>query len=69
MATTALRDLDGVRSALTTCLDNDMAFNAVNTRIVLRTGVNLKAIRPDQRTNETLIAKVVDTIAEMGYRL
>lgn len=48
---------------------NDLALAPVCTRVMLRTGANLRAPRPEQSRDPALIAKVVATLAEMNYPL
>ncbi|MEJ2578894.1 MAG: hypothetical protein P8Z68_07320 [Kineosporiaceae bacterium] len=43
------------------------AFDAVCTRVGLRTGADLRAPRPDQRTDPQVIAHVVESLLLMGY--
>jgi hypothetical protein len=54
-----LRRLDG----------NAMKLGPISTRIALRTGVSIRAPRPDQLRDTALIQKVVAVLAEMGYVL
>lgn len=46
---------------------NEATLGPIYTRIMLRTGVNLRAPRPDQQSDASLIAKVVSNLTEMGY--
>jgi hemoglobin-like flavoprotein len=48
---------------------NERALGAIVTRVALRTGVDLRAPRPDQRTNPAVIANVVAVLQVMGYVL
>jgi hypothetical protein len=50
-------------------LNNDMALRPLCTRIMLLTGVTLRAVRPDQVGDKALLGKVVATLSEMGYTL
>jgi len=42
-------------------------FWAVNTRVFLRTGVDLKDLKPQQVNDVALVGKVVQCLAELGY--
>ena len=61
--------LDQVAAALLTRVGNELSLRPVSTRVLLRTGVNLRAPRPDQATDKACIAKVVSALAEMGFPL
>ena len=41
----------------------------VTTRVFLRTGVNLKQIRPDQNANDAVVMKVIGALAAVGHTL
>jgi hypothetical protein len=45
----------------------DKALNAVCTRVMLRTGVDLREPRPEQRTDPVLIGEVLESLLLMGY--
>lgn len=64
----AVLDLDELA---TTLLDmvGPAAFAPLSTRVLLRTGVNLRRLRPDQVADAAALAKVVAALADMGYRL
>jgi len=61
--------LEEVIVALSRQVHNDLALRPVCTRVMLRTGVNLRAPRPDQIGDKALLGKVVGTLSEMGYKL
>jgi hypothetical protein len=61
--------LNQVREALTRLLNDDGKFSIVNSRLILRTGVNLRSISPDQDRNASVVNKVLQALAEMGYEL
>jgi hypothetical protein len=42
-------------------------FAFVNTRVVLRTGVNLRDIRPDHHDDPAVLERVQHVLAELGY--
>jgi hemoglobin-like flavoprotein len=46
---------------------NDRALGAILTRVALRTGADLRAPRPDQRSNPAVIANVLAVLQVMGY--
>lgn len=50
-------------------MGSDDALKLLNTRLFLRTGVNLKQIRPDQNTDAALIAKVLGALTAFGHTL
>jgi hypothetical protein len=41
----------------------------VTTRVFLRTGVNLKQIRPEQNDNVAVVTKVIGALAAVGHSL
>ena len=59
--------LDEVLANLRRQLGNDLSLGPVCTRVMLRTGVNLRSPRPDQVGDGALLSKVVSTLGEMGY--
>ncbi|MCM0621645.1 hypothetical protein [Nocardioides bruguierae] len=46
---------------------HELMLSPVCTRVLLRTGVNLKALRPDQAADAALLGSVRAVLAEMGY--
>jgi hypothetical protein len=48
---------------------NDLALAPVCTRVMLRTGTNLRSPKPEQDRDPAAIAKVMACLAEMGYPL
>ncbi|NTW38326.1 MAG: hypothetical protein HGA44_00325 [Cellulomonadaceae bacterium] len=64
----SLRDLDEVAATLLSSV-GQAVFGPLSTRVLLRTGVNLRSPRPDQKADPTAVAKVVATLGDMGYRL
>jgi hypothetical protein len=64
-----LASLDEVLVALKRQVPNDLALAPLCTRIMLRTGVNLRSPRQDQTNDGSLVRKVVATLSEMGYPL
>jgi hypothetical protein len=64
-----LLTLEQVREVLGDILADEGKFAMVNCRLILRTGVNLRAISASQSTNPEAIEKVLSTLKEMGYEL
>jgi hypothetical protein len=48
---------------------NNLSLGPICTRVMLRTGVNLKDPRYDQNTDAALVAKVLAALADMGHAL
>lgn len=65
----ALSSLDDVLVSLKRQVTSDLALGPLCTRVMLRTGVNLRAPRPDQQGDGALVGKVLATLSEMGYAL
>jgi hypothetical protein len=65
----AISSIDDVLAQLRTTLASDLALGPLCTRVMLRTGVNLRAPRPDQLRDAALVGKVISTLSEMGYPL
>ena len=49
--------------------NNDLALAPVCTRVMLRTGANLRSPRPEQSRDPAIIARVLSTLKEMNYPL
>lgn len=47
--------------------DNERGLGSVCTRVMLRTGADLRAPRPDQRTDPVVIAQVLESLLLMGF--
>lgn len=41
----------------------------VSTRLLLRTGVDIRTPRPEQNNDAGLVTKIRNTLTEMGYHL
>ena len=67
VTTVQRRSLDEVLADLVRETGSEMAIVPVVTRLVLRTGVNLKQPRTDQRYNKDAIGKVIAVLNDMGY--
>jgi hypothetical protein len=61
--------LKEVREALSKLLNDEGKFSIVNSRLILRTGVNLRSIAPEHDRNATMVNKVKQALHEMGYDL
>ena len=48
---------------------NQLSVAPVCTRIMLRTGVNIRTPKPEQQRDPAVIAKVLAALNEMGYPL
>jgi len=64
-----LRTLDDVQRALRTRVGSDDAMKLVTTRVFLRTGVNLKQVRPEQNADAAVVTKVIGALADFGHSL
>ena len=64
-----MRTLDDVQRALRERIGSDDAMKLVTTRVFLRTGVNLKQVKPEQNADAAVIAKVVGALAAFGHSL
>lgn len=61
--------LKSLEQSLRLHLANDAMFTLVNTRLMLRTGVDLKSIDPVQERKPELVAEVIEALKKMGYPL
>ncbi len=48
---------------------DDPSLGPICTRVMLRTGVDLRAPRPDQVSDPAPVGKVVAALSEMGFPL
>jgi hypothetical protein len=64
-----VNDLNDLCAAVRKKLENESRFLAVNTRLVLRTGVSLREIKPAQQKDPAVIAKVTAALTAMGIGL
>ncbi|MBI5544364.1 MAG: hypothetical protein HY901_10770 [Deltaproteobacteria bacterium] len=67
----ALNRLSEVKEALHQELkgQDSWKMSFLMTRVALRTGINLDAIRPEQEQDTAVLARVVQTLQDMGYRV
>lgn len=56
-----------ITTALNAALGNPAMFSLVNTRVILRTGVDLRNIAPEQNANGDCVTKVLTALEAMGY--
>jgi len=64
-----LQTLDDVQRALRARVGSDDVMKLVTTRVFLRTGVNLKQIRPEQNADGAVVTKVIGALAAVGHSL
>ena len=64
-----MKSLDDVQRALRTRVRSDDALKLLTTRVFLRTGVNLKQVRPEQNTDSVVVARVISALAAFGHPL
>ena len=64
-----LQTLQDVRRALHARTGTEEIPKLVNTRVFLRTGVNLMDIKPAQNSDAGLVAKVVTALSDFGHPL
>jgi hypothetical protein len=60
-------DLERIRSGLLAQLGSDSKFSFVNTRLILKTGINLRDYKPQEARDPAVVAKVVGALAEQGF--
>jgi hypothetical protein len=61
--------LEGICASLKKKIQNDVMFTTITTRVVLRTGVNLTAIRPDESMDLSCVTKVRKALSDLGYEV
>lgn len=61
------KSLDDVLNSLRTLTGSDLAMRPICTRVMLRTGVNLREPRSDQKNDSGLVMRVTGVLEEMGY--
>lgn len=69
MTTRTLASLTDVFDALAEQLGGPMTLGPVITRVLLRTGVNLRTPRLDQVRDKAVVHRVLTVLREMGYPL
>ena len=68
MASTTVAGLTELAGRLEQQLSNQASYRSIVTRILLRTGVNIREPKSDQNGDPALVAKVTGVLGEMGYR-
>ncbi len=64
-----MKTLEEIKLEVRTLTGDDVRFSLVNVRVMLRTGVNLKAIKETQNDDARSIREVLSALAELGYTL
>ena len=64
-----VNSLEEVQQAFRVRVPNDVLRGLINTRIFLRTGVNLKAVEKEQNADLELVTTVLRALDEFGYNL
>lgn len=64
-----MHSLEQIRQTLSAKLNNQILFSLVNTRIILRTGVDLVAIKAEENRDQAAVTKVLEALKAMGYTL
>jgi hypothetical protein len=59
--------LEQIRTRLTTTLKNPAMFSLINTRLILRTGVDLGEIKSADNLIPEKIEKVLSALQAMGF--
>ncbi len=61
---TSLRE---IFAALRASLNDEALLSLLNTRLILRTGVDLREIDPRQDSDPATLKKVADALAKLGF--
>ena len=69
ITTLPVNSLEEVQSAFRARVPNDVLRGLINTRVFLRTGVNLKEVDAKQNMDSELVTTVLRTLDEFGYNL
>jgi hypothetical protein len=62
-------DLGQIKNQLASQLRSDSKFSFINTRLILKTGINLRDYKPEEAFDPVVIAKVLVVLAEHGFTL
>jgi len=62
-----MKDLKAVRARLLEVVENDARFSIINSRLILRTGINLRL--EDAKADPGDVGKVLDALKQMGIDL
>ncbi|RSM68069.1 hypothetical protein DMB66_14235 [Actinoplanes sp. ATCC 53533] len=65
----AVASLADLAARLEKKIGNAASTSAISTRLILRTGVNLRQPRPEQANDPAVVEKVRVALADMGYVL
>jgi len=64
-----VQSLAEIENAFRATVPDDILRGLINTRVLLRTGVNLRVIDPDKDRNPEVVEQVLRALADFGYRL
>lgn len=64
---TVLNSLEEIRRTLNLALGNEALFSLVNTRVMLKTGVDLSRFEPTENLEPGRVEKVLSALQAMGY--
>jgi hypothetical protein len=62
-----MHSLKDIQSTLQKALGSPAMFSLVNTRLMLRTGVDLNSIKPPEDRDQAVVTKVLSALDAMGY--
>jgi hypothetical protein len=62
-----METLQAISGKLEKQLNNTMSFSSVVTRVLLRTGVNIRSPKPEQDLDRTIVARARTVLADMGF--
>lgn len=68
MTSTVVSSLTELAGRLERKLNNPASYRSIVTRVLLRTGVNIREPKSDQNGDPALVSKVTGILTEMGYR-
>lgn len=63
----AMRSLREIFTALRASLNDEALLSLLNTRLIIRTGVDLRVIDPSQDSDPATLKKVADALAKLGF--
>lgn len=64
-----MQSLSEIQTTLRAALGSDALVGLINTRITLRTGVDLRRVDPRDDANPELVGKVGDALTALGFSL
>lgn len=62
-----MKSLNEIQTTLSAALGSEALVQLVNTRITLRTGVDLRTIQNQDNLNPELVAKVIEALTALGF--